>query len=254
MPIVLFTDFGPDLSVGQVKGALLVQAPQVPVIDLLHDAPAFDVAASAHLLAACVPRFAAGSVFFAVIDPGVGTARGAIVMECDGRYLVGPDNGLLSVCAARAAVPRCWSITWRPDSLSRSFHGRDLFAPVAGAIAAGDWPETRLVAKPAADVAFGSEDAYAVIYVDRYGNACTGVRASRVRRDAIVHAAGARCAYAPVFGETKAGAPFWYENSLGLVEIAANRASAASLLGLRIGDAISIDGIDGDHDIHHRAR
>jgi S-adenosylmethionine hydrolase len=75
-----------------------------------------------------------------------------------------------------------------------------------------------------------------------------------VRRDATVHAAGQRFAYAPVFGETKAGAPFWYENSLGLVEIAANRASVASLLGLRIGDAISIDGIDGDHDIHHRAR
>jgi S-adenosyl-L-methionine hydrolase (adenosine-forming) len=254
MPIVLFTDFGPDLYVGQVKGVLLEHAPQVAVIDLLHDAPAFDVAASAHLLAACVPRFAAGSVFLAVVDPGVGTARDAIVMECDGRYLVGPDNGLLSVCAARAAVSRCWSIVWQPDSLSISFHGRDLFAPVAGAIAAGNWPDARLAAKPAPDVAFGTEDAHAVIYVDSYGNACTGVRASRVRRDAIVRAAGTRCAYAPVFGEAQAGAPFWYENSLGLVEIAANRASAASLLGLRVGDAISIDRSDDDHDIHDRSR
>ena len=254
MAILLFTDFGPDLYVGQVKSVLLEHAPHVPVIDLLHDAPAFDVRASAHLLAACVPRFAPGSVFFAVVDPGVGTARGAIVIECDGRYLVGPDNGLLSVCAGRSAASRCWSIAWRPDTLSSSFHGRDLFAPVAGAIAAGNWPDGRLVAQSSPEVALGIEDACAIIYVDRYGNACTGVRASHVRRDALVHAAGARCMYAPVFGEAEAGEPFWYENSLGLVEIAANRASAASLLALRVGHAITIDGIYGEHDLHHRAR
>src|SRR5512133_1983272 len=116
MAIALFTDFGADLYVGQVKAVLLEHAPLVPVIDLMHDAPAFDVAAGAHLLAACVPRFAPGSVFLAIVDPGVGTARAAIVMECDGRYLVGPDNGLMSVCAARSAVARCWSIAWRPEA------------------------------------------------------------------------------------------------------------------------------------------
>jgi S-adenosylmethionine hydrolase len=254
MPIVLFTDFGPDLYVGQVKAVLLEHAPEVAVIDLVHDAPAFDVAASAHLLAACVPRFAAGTVFLAVVDPGVGTTRGAIVMECDGRFLVGPDNGLLSVCGARSHDSRCWSIAWHPESLSSSFHGRDLFAPIAGAIAAGRWPDTRLAAKAAPDVGFGTADAYAVIYVDRYGNACTGVRASCVRRDAAVCVAGRRFAYARVFGDAEAGKPFWYANSLGLVEIAASRASAASLLGLRIGDAISIDRPDDEHHIHDRAR
>ena len=254
MPILLFTDFGADLYVGQVKAVLLEHAPEVAVIDLMHDAPAFDVAASAHLLAACVPRFARGSVFLAVVDPGVGTTRGAIVVECDGRYLVGPDNGLMSVCAARSAASRCWSIAWRPVSLSNSFHGRDLFAPIAAAIAAGSWPDAHLAPKPGPDVTFGTEDACVVIYVDRYGNACTGVRASSVRRDAAVCAAGRRLVYAPVFGKAEAGRPFWYENSLGLVEIAANRASAASLLGLRVGDAISIGRSDEDHDIHDRSR
>lgn len=175
-------------------------------------------------------------------------------MECDDRYLVGPDNGLMSVCAARSVASRCWSVVWRPERLSSSFHGRDLFAPVAGAIAAGSWPEARLSAKAAPDVTFGTEDPYVVIYVDRYGNACTGVRASGVRRDAVVCAAGERLAYARVFGEAKAGKPFWYENSLGLVEIAANRESAASLLGLRVGDTISIEPFDDERDIHDRPR
>lgn len=255
MPLVLFTDFGADLYVGQVKAVLLEHAPAVPVIDLMHDAPAFDVAASAHLLAACVPRFPPGSVFLAVVDPGVGTARGAVVMECDGRFLVGPDNGLFSVCSGRSQASRCWSIGWRPERMSNSFHGRDLFAPVAADIAAGQWPEARLAEQAAPEVVFGTEDAYSVIYIDRYGNACTGVRAERVPHDAAVCAADRQLTYAPVFGAAHAGQLFWYENSLGLIEIAANRASAASMLGLSIGQAITIESVHGgEHDIHDRAR
>ncbi|MGE5522330.1 MAG: S-adenosyl-l-methionine hydroxide adenosyltransferase family protein [Rhodospirillaceae bacterium] len=241
MAIVLFTDFGADLYVGQVKAVLLEYAAAVPVIDLVHDAPAFDIAASAHLLSACVPRFAPGSIFLAVVDPGVGTERGALVGECDGRILVGPDNGLLSVCGARASTARFWSIAWRPEALSNSFHGRDLFAPIAGTIASGQWPESRLAPKPAPDVTSSAEDTYAIIYIDRYGNACTGVRASRVSRNAVLSIAGVRLRYAPVFGAVETGAPFWYENSLGLVEIAAHRASAAATLGLQVGARITVE-------------
>ena len=241
MAIVLFTDFGADLYVGQVKAVLLEHAPSVPVIDLMHDAPAFDVDASAHLLAACVPRFSRGTVFLAVVDPGVGTTRDAVVVECEGSFIVGPDNGLVSVCAARSEVTRCWSIVWRPPSLSNSFHGRDLFAPVAGAIAAGAWPETRLRAKAALDVRLAADDAYRIVYIDRYGNACTGVRAANIPRHATVTAAGMRLPYAPVFGAAGKGAAFWYENSLGLVEIAANRTSAAASVGLRIGDPVQVE-------------
>lgn len=255
MAIVLFTDFGVDLYVGQVKAVLADHAPAVPIIDLMHDAPAFDVVASAHLLAACAPRFAPGTVFLAVVDPGVGTRRDAIVMECDGRLLVGPDNGLLSVCAARSVAARCWSIAWRPENLSSSFHGRDLFAPIAGLIAAGRWPQARLAAKGQPDVRLGTEDACALIYIDRYGNACTGVRAIGVPREALVCVKSATLRHAPVFGAAREGEAFWYENSLGLVEIAANRASAAALLGLRVGEAIRIETVhDGASDIHDRPR
>lgn len=255
MVIVLFTDFGADLYVGQVKAVLAEHAPAVPIIDLMHDAPAFDVMASAHLVAACAPRFPVDTVFLAVVDPGVGTRRDAIVMECDGRYLVGPDNGLLSVCAARSSAARCWSIAWRPENLSTSFHGRDLFAPIAGLIAAGRWPEARLAPKREPDVRLGTEDACALIYIDRYGNACTGVRAARVPRESLVCVGSATLRYAPVFGAAQDGEAFWYENSLGLVEIAANRASAAALLGLRVGAAISIETAhDRAYDIHDRPR
>jgi len=243
MAIVFFSDFGSsDIYVGQVKAVLSERAPAQSVIDLLHDAPAFDIAASAHLLAACLHRFSAGSVFLAVVDPGVGSERDAVVVRADGRYLVGPDNGLLSVCAARAAAAvTCWSIVWRPTGASASFHGRDLFAPIAAAIASGSWPEEHLEAKPALDVNLGGGALPTIIYIDHFGNACTGIPARGVRHDACFIVAGERLAYQRVFLEAGRGVPFWYENSLGLVEIAVNCGSAAKALGLHIGQAVMVD-------------
>lgn len=241
MAIVLYTDFtAGDIYVGQMKAVLLEHASGMPLIDLFHDAPDYDIRASAHLLAACLARFPVRTVFLAVVDPGVGTQRDAVVLECDGRYLVGPDNGLLSVCAARAAQTRCWSIAWRPPELSASFHGRDVFAPVAAAIGADRWPADRLIAKPCLDVQLGGADVPQIIYVDHYGNACTGLRASGVPQRTTIAAGGRRLSYARVFGAAVPGEPFWYENSLGLVEIAANRASAAAMLGLSPGAAVQV--------------
>src|SRR3990170_7985017 len=107
------------------------------MIDLANDLPPFNVRASAHLLDALKSVFSEGSVFLCVVDPGVGTARGAVVLEADGRRYVGPDNGLMSVVAARATAIKLSSSAWRPAGLSDSFHGRDLFAPVVARIAAG---------------------------------------------------------------------------------------------------------------------
>ncbi|MFN3717069.1 MAG: S-adenosyl-l-methionine hydroxide adenosyltransferase family protein, partial [Thiobacillus sp.] len=102
--IVLFTDFGTgDPYVGQVKAKLMLHAPRQLVVDLLHEAPDFNAHAGAHLLAALSAGFPAGTVFLAVVDPGVGMPRDGVVVLADGRWFVGPDNGLLSVIAARAA-------------------------------------------------------------------------------------------------------------------------------------------------------
>jgi len=241
--IVLYTDFGADdIYVGQVKAALHRDlSGGAAVVDLLHSVPNFNARAGAHLLAALQASFPEGTVFVAVVDPGVGTDRDAVALQADGRWFVGPDNGLLSVVAARAAAPRVWRIVWRPQSLSASFHGRDLFAPMAAAIATDRIPAGALVETGSLKIALGADDLAEIVYVDHYGNALTGLRAAGVPRSAVVEIGGVRAAFAPVFGAAPAGV-FWYENSIGLVEVAANRASAAEALGIRVGDPVRVVG------------
>ena len=240
MAIVLFTDFGSrDPYVGQVKAALESEAPGTPVIDLLNDVPDFTVRAAAHLLASLVPQFAQGTVFFAVVDPGVGSARLPLAVAAAGYRFVGPDNGLLSVFTARSRDARISRIAWAPERLSASFHGRDLFAPVAARLAAGCVPQGWLVPLAALSVDFGAGDLGELIYIDHYGNAMTGLRAGDVPRDARLVVAGRRLAYARVFAEAAPGTPFWYDNSQGLVEIAMSRGSAARELGLEVGTPVA---------------
>ena len=236
--IVLFTDFGADdIYVAQVKAALIEHAdPGTPILDLLHAVPNFGARAGGHLLAALQASFPAGAVFLAVVDPGVGSARDAVVLEADGKAYVGPDNGLLSVVAARAAKARSWRITWRPQAASASFHGRDLFAPVAAWIAAGNLAKEKIEDIARLSVELGADDLAEVIYIDHYGNAFTGLRSGRVSRDAKIAIGRRKLAYARVFADAPNGSAFWYENSVGLVELAVNGASAAETLGLHIGD------------------
>ena len=240
--IILFTDFGAhDIYVAQVKAELLQHSPSAVVVDLLHNAPNFRVEAGAHLLAALQARFPAGSVFLAVVDPRVGTDRDAIILQADEKWYVGPDNGLLSVISARAAQRRTWRIIWRPQRLSSSFHGRDLFAPVAAWIARGEFPQDNVQEVPDLQVRLGPDDLAEIIYIDHYGNALTGLRASGVPRSAVLALGEHRVPFARVFAEVSSGSAFWYENSIGLVELAANGASAAALLGAKIGDAVHVE-------------
>lgn len=239
--LVLFTDFGArDLYAGQVHAVFAREAPGVPVVDLLHEVPAFNVAAGAHLLAALSSGFPPGSVFLAVVDPGVGSRRAAVVVEADARFYVGPDNGLLSVVAGRSRDCRMWRIEWRPERLAPTFHGRDLFAPVAARIARGAFPHDWVKAVDGFEVEFAPSDFLQVIYVDHYGNAMTGIRGQTVERSATLRVRGARLGFARVFAEAPEGGAFWHENSIGLVEIAVNRGSAAQILGLTVGQQVEI--------------
>jgi S-adenosylmethionine hydrolase len=240
MAILLFTDFGADdLYVGQVEAMLDRYAPGVRVIDLLHEAPPFNVRASAHLLAALAQGLPRGHVFVGVVDPAVGSDRGAVVMRADGRWYVGPDNGLFSVVAARAASKSVWRITGHPPGVSPSFHGRDIFAPMAAAVATDDFPNESVA--PAADLAvhLGGDDLAEVIYADHYGNCFTGIRARGIPHTDRLVASGREFPHARVFAEVEPDSAFWYENSIGLVEIAVNRGSAAGELGLGVGMPVS---------------
>jgi S-adenosylmethionine hydrolase len=237
--IILFTDFGMhDSYVGQLKAKLAELAPSIQVIDLLHEVPVFNAHAGAHLLAAFASGLPSGSVFVTVVDPGVGTPRDAVVMQADGRWFVGPDNGLLSVIQARHPDARIWRITWRPDQLSPSFHGRDLFAPIAAEIARGEFPANKLAPINKLQVEFDSGDLQRVIYIDHFGNAWTGVR--NVLKDARISAAGELFQHSESFGFVDKGAGFWFINSVGLLELAVNRGNAAQVYGLKVGDPVQV--------------
>lgn len=241
--IYLYSDFGSqDIYVGQMKAALLHAAPQTPLIDLLHDAPVFDVEASAHLLHALVNRLPgdAGAVFLAIVDPGVGGTRRPVVIQADGNWFVGPDNGLLSVIAQRAQRCRVWEILWRPEQLSSSFHGRDLFAPIAARLATAQLADADLHEIEALDVVLEARDLPRIIYIDHYGNALTGLRMAAVPVGSGISANGRTHAAASVFGDVPSGTAFWYENSLGLAEIAVNGGHAAEVLGLKVGDQVAL--------------
>lgn len=236
--IILFTDFGgggPYL--GQMHAVFARRAPEVPVIELLTDAPAFDAKASAYLLAAYAKEFAKGDVFVCVVDPGVGGLRAPIVVEADGRWYVGPDNGLLVLVARRAGSAQAWEITWRPERLTATFHGRDLFAPVAAELARGTLLPSRPRAVPAED---WPDDLAEIVLIDGYGNAVTGVRAEVLAPDNILLVGDLRIGHARTFCDVAPGTAFWYENANGLAEIAVNRGRADKALGLAVGSEIYI--------------
>ncbi|MFN2308176.1 MAG: S-adenosyl-l-methionine hydroxide adenosyltransferase family protein [Gammaproteobacteria bacterium] len=241
--IVIATDFGCEGPyIGQMKAVLAREAPGVPVIDLFANLPAFEIQAAAYLLAAYVEVFEPGTVFLGIVDPGVGGARRAAAVCADGRWLVGPDNGLFNVVAQRAMELRWWDIDWRPPQMSHSFHGRDLFAPVAARLARGDTVPGRAVA-PAARLLEGwPPELSKIVYVDHYGNLMTGIRAAGVPDHAILEAGALQLRRALTFSAVQPGEAFWYANANGLVEIAVNQGRASALLGLAVGDRVHFHG------------
>lgn len=239
--IVLFTDFGlAGPYTGQVKAVLAQEAPAVPVIDLFADAPAGRPKPAAYLLAAYADWFPAGSVFLAVVDPGVGSERAAIVAECDGRWYVGPENGLFELVRRRARAACSWDIASSARAPSASFHGRDLFAPAAAAIARGELPRQAPRLPESGRRPDWPDDLPEIAYIDHYGNAMTGMRAAVLPAAARLAAGGRVLDRARTFSDVPSGTAFWYENANGLAEIAVNQGRAAAGLGLAIGSPVAV--------------
>ena len=239
--IVLFTDFGvTGPYVGQMQAVLNQIAPGVPVIQLFADAPRGQPKPCAYLLAAYAAWFPPGSIFLCVVDPEVGSDRRGLIVEADGRLYVGPDNGLFELTLRRAQSPRIAEITWQPPALSASFHGRDLFAPIAGRLARGEAPTS--LARPVVPLTHADwpDDLAEIIYVDHFGNALTGLRGDRLPTSARLSVRGCSVAHARTFSAAPAGGAFWYVNSNGLVEIAVNGGRADQVLHLALGCEIQI--------------
>jgi S-adenosylmethionine hydrolase len=180
-------------------------------------------------------------MFLCVVDPGVGGTRPAIILAADGRWYVGPGNGLFELVQRRAeGKTRSWDIEWKPDRLSASFHGRDLFAPVEAMLARGEPPPGGLREDDADRRPDWPDELFEIVYLDHFGNAMTGVRSATIPSDAKLVAAGRVLEHARTFSDLPIGSPFWYENSNGLVEIAVNQGRADRKLGLAIGTPVEI--------------
>ncbi len=191
-----------------MKAVLHEMAPGIPVIDLFADAPVGNPKAAAY-----AEWFAAKTVFLGIVDPGVGGSRPAIIVEADGRWFVGPGNGLFELVQRRARSTRSWDIEWKPVYLSASFHGRDLFAPVAAMLARGEPPPGRPHNDGAHRHPDWADDLREIVY--HFGNAMTGLRARTLARDAKLRAAGLMLERARTFSDQPPGMAFWYEISNG---------------------------------------
>jgi len=245
--IVLFTDFGvAGPYVGQLRNAIHQIAPNTPVIELFSDAPTYRPVASAYLLAAYVHEFQEDTIFLCVIDPGVGGLRQPVIYRVDNRWYVGPDNGLFNVVLKHAndfKQINCWDISWVSGTaagLSATFHGRDLFAPVAAKLANSDAPPGILRQSNHTEILDTADDLLQIIYIDTFGNAMTGLRASSVSPKATIYLNQQKLNKARTYSDVNVGQSFWYENANGLVEIAVNQGSASQLLKLEIGSPFEI--------------
>jgi hypothetical protein len=255
--ITLLTDFGDrDGFVAAMKGVIACLAPGAAIHDAAHGVPPGDVRAAAWALSQYWRLWPEGTIHVAVVDPGVGTERAALLARADGRLLLAPDNGLLALVAAEADRFEAFALradVRRPDGHSATFHGRDVFACAAGRLAAGHAPDS-LCGGPVglADAAWAGPDRAGagvlhgeVIHVDRFGNAVTNLRPGDLPAGAWRLAAG-RTELARLertYGDVTPGAPLAYEGSSGRIEIAIRGGSAEKGLDLRRGTPIILRSI-----------
>ena len=252
--ITLTTDFGlDDWFVGTMKGVIAGIAPRVEVVDLTHGVPPGDIRAGAFALAAGYGFFPKGTIHIAVVDPGVGSERKAIAVQTGNYFFVGPDNGVLSFALRRERIKhihRLENARYFLRSISQTFHGRDVFAPVAAYLAKG----VRISALGPAQKSFDRLEWPAprrlhgrlegeVIYIDRFGNGITNLDSGMLASsEATTCGVPSRftCPLNSCYQAVRQGKPVAVLGSSGFIEIAVNGGSAQKRLGLKVGTRVVI--------------
>ena len=248
--ITLLTDFGTaDYFVGAVKGAILSVNPQAIIADITHEVPPQDIHSAAFTLLAAYKTFPAGTIHVAVVDPGVGSARRPIIVSAGGHFFVGPDNGLFTYIYDRELMSRIFHVTaekYFRQPPSTTFHGRDIFAPVAAALSKGVEVE-----------AFGSVIVDAVrldslvpevkdgqvegriIHIDRFGNCITNITRDVFDVGNLVINGETISKIREYYADSDRNEVFAIWGSAGFLELSINGASAAQKLKIKTGDRIT---------------
>jgi S-adenosylmethionine hydrolase len=253
--ITLTTDFGDDSPyVAAMKGVLLGVNPAARLVDLSHQIPPQDVRHAAFFLAAALPYFSPGTLHVIVVDPGVGTERAVLYVECSGQRLLVPDNGCWTRLpgADSAAVRHVTNPRYFRPEMSHTFHGRDIFAPVAGHVSRGvrpeelgpavtdwvhlTWPEPRMHRKSVVGE---------IVFVDHFGNLITNIPATMLPGAPTSLNVGQRAVprfrWVRTYGEAEAKKLVVLVSSVGLIEIAEAQGSAARRLGAGVGMSVKLD-------------
>lgn len=271
-PIVLLTDFGTqDPFVAIMKGVILQIDPQATLIDLTHQVPAGDIDRAAMILWSACPYFPKGTIFLTVVDPGVGTERMPVLLKSQDYFFVGPDNGVFSYI--QGAAPLAWELN-NPDFMlptpGMTFHGRDIFAPAAAHLSLGipgasfgpAIPSLVRLPWPLLELTPGKVTGE-ILHADHFGNLITSLGVFIPNQDGThklspwigdapattidLGKAGLHLpcqgtlSWSPTFGHIPDGACAMILGSSGLLEIAANRASAAQQLNLKRGDTLVLE-------------
>ena len=265
--VALLTDFGVEsVYVGIMKGVILGIAPEAVVVDVSHGVGKFDVDEGAFLLYVSYRYFPRGTVFVGVVDPGVGSARRGIAIESRNYFFVGPDNGLLLPAAEEDGIVKVVSLE-NPEfflkPISATFHGRDIFAPVAAWIARGvslevlgSTIDVRTLARPSLRIGYrrrvGDFLELEVVHIDSFGNVVLGSRFEDVARELgisrgdiveVIPGCKGRSFEAVVarsFSDVEPGRMIFYQDSFDMAELALNRGSASDLLEVSRGSKVCV--------------
>ncbi|MEZ0247937.1 MAG: S-adenosyl-l-methionine hydroxide adenosyltransferase family protein [Thermoproteus sp.] len=254
--IALLTDFGTrDYFVAEMKAVILSINPNETIVDITHDVPPQEVGVGAFVLWRAYRWFPKGTIFVAVVDPGVGTPRAPLLLKTKNYLFVGPDNGLLSIAAEEDGVEKAYRLTVRLPEPSSTFHGRDIFAYAAALLSKGIRPdylgvemsEYVRLPKPGA-VKEGNIIKGTLIYIDRFGNIFTSISENIIKSIADyndllcikISEKIYRVKFLQTYGLAEPGEVLALVNSEGFLEIAINRGNAAERLGHRVGEPIEV--------------
>ena len=257
--IGILTDFGfDDTYVGLMKCVIADISPETRIIDLCHEVPPQNILSGAYLSATAVPYMPEGGILLGVIDPGVGTERRAVAISVDGKYLVGPDNGLFELVLRHRepdAIVTLENEAYFREEVSSTFHGRDVFAPVAGHLANGAEIEDlgepvdpdELEGLPPCDPFFRDNRIEChVIHIDRFGNLITNLTKAELSdwlegASPRIEIEGTRIELEKTFEASQSGQPLAYFGSTGQLEIAVNNGNAERYFGANQGTTILVE-------------